>query len=119
MLPTAARDWDRLSAEEETLKIEILYFSGCPNHLPAVGRVRDALETEGLPMDLEEVEVRDVATAERLGFLGSPTVRINGLDVETTARSSSAVGLTCRTYLYKKKRVGLPPVEWIRAAVRE
>jgi hypothetical protein len=101
------------------MKVEIFYFSGCPNHLPAVGRVQEVLETEGVSAEMAEVEVRDVASAERLGFLGSPTVRINGLDIEQMARSSRAVGLMCRTYIHQGKQAGVPPVEWIQAAVRE
>jgi len=101
------------------VRVEVFYFSGCPNHLPAIGRVRAVLETEGVSAEMAEVEVLDVASAERLGFLGSPTVRINGLDVEPTARSSRAVGLMCRTYVHQGKQAGVPPVEWIQAAVRE
>jgi hypothetical protein len=101
------------------MKVEVFYFSGCPNHLPAVGRVREVLETEGVAAEMAEVEVRDVASAERLGFLGSPSVRINGLDIERTARSSRAVGLMCRTYIHQGRQAGVPPVEWIQAAVRE
>ena len=101
------------------MRVEVFYFSGCPNHLPAVGRVREVLETEGVAAEMAEVEVRDVASAERLGFLGSPSVRINGLDIEWTARASRAVGLMCRTYIHQGKQAGVPPVEWIQAAVRE
>jgi hypothetical protein len=81
--------------------------------------VREVLETEGVSANVAEVEVPDVATAKRLRFLGSPSVRIDGLDVEPTARSSGAVGLMCRTYIHQDKRAGLPPVDWIQTAVRE
>lgn len=101
------------------MKVEVFFFSGCPNHLPAVVRVREVLDKEGMFAEMEEVEVQDIESAERIGFLGSPTVRINGLDVEPTARSSRAFGLMCRTYVYQGKQAGVPPVEWIQAAVRE
>jgi hypothetical protein len=101
------------------MKVEVFYFSGCPNHMPAVGRVREVLETEGVSAEMAEVEVRNVASAELLGFLGSPTVRIDGLDIERTARSSRAIGLMCRSYIHQGKQAGVPPVEWIQAAIRE
>jgi protein-disulfide isomerase len=101
------------------MKVEILYFSGCPNHGPAVDRVRDVLEQEGTAADMVEVEVTDAATAQQFGFLGSPTIRVNGQDVEPAARAARAFGMMCRTYVDGGRRAGVPPPEWIRAAVRE
>jgi hypothetical protein len=98
------------------MKVEILYLAGCPNHLPAVSRALEALRQEGAPADVVEVEVKDAATA---GFLGSPTIRVDGWDVEPAARSAQACGLACRTYINDGNRAGVPPIEWIRAAVRE
>ncbi len=101
------------------MRIEILYFAGCPNHAPAVDCVRAVLEQERAPAEMVEVEVKDVATAQRIGFLGSPTIRVDGQDVETAARVDRASGLSCRTYLDSGRRAGVPPLEWIRAAVLE
>lgn len=101
------------------MKVEVLYFLGCPNHSPAVARVREALERECVAAEMVEVEIKDPAMALRAHFLGSPSIRINGLDVEPAARYAQAFGVTCRTYADDEKRVGVPPLEWIRAAVRE
>ena len=101
------------------MKVEILYSSGCPNHAPAVDRVREVLQQQGEPANMIEVEVQDAATAHRVGFLGSPTIRVDGQDVEPLARVGRAFGLTCRTYIDEGRRSGVPPSEWIRAAVRE
>ena len=101
------------------MRIEILYVTGCPNHTPAVGRVREALLREDVAAEMVEVEVKDANTARVVGFLGSPTIRIDGRDVEPAARVAQAFGLTCRTYVHHGHRAGVPPIEWIRAAVRE
>jgi len=101
------------------MKVEIFYFSGCPNHEPAVERVRDILQQEGTNADVVEVEVADAVKAQQVGFLGSPTIRVNGQDVEHEARTLATFGLTCRTYVAAGKRSGVPPREWIRTAVRE
>ncbi len=101
------------------MKVEILYFSGCPNHPAAVELVREALQSEGVATEMIVVEVKDAATARSVGFLGSPTIRIDGRDVEAAARSARGFGLTCRTYTVDGRRSGVPPAEWIRAAVRE
>ncbi len=101
------------------MKVEILYFSGCPNHLPAVDRVREVLAQEGTPAEMIEVEVKDAATAEQVGFLGSPSIRVDGQDVEPAAREVRAFGMMCRTYDDDGRRAGVPPREWIQVAVRE
>jgi hypothetical protein len=101
------------------MRVEILYFSGCPNHAPAVDRVREVLAQEATPAELVEVEVNDVITAQRIGFLGSPTIRVDGRDIEPAARAERVFGLSCRTYIDQGRHAGVPPLEWIRAAVRE
>ncbi len=102
------------------MKIEILYFRGCPNHLPAVTRVEEALSRERVRAETVQVEVADEARAQALGFLGSPSIRINGQDIEPSARTSREFGLCCRNYGDPGGRqAGVPPLEWIRAAVRE
>jgi hypothetical protein len=99
--------------------VEILYFSGCPNHAHAIDRVREVLLEEGISADVIEVEVKDAATAQALGFLGSPSVRVDGHDVEPGAGGFDTFGISCRTYVAEGKRAGVPPREWIRRAVRQ
>ncbi|MCI0417767.1 MAG: hypothetical protein L0387_12930 [Acidobacteria bacterium] len=101
------------------MKVEVFYFEDCPNHGLAVQRVKEILKEESVAAEVIEVNVPDQATALALRFLGSPSVRIGGLDVEPAARSSRNYGLTCRTYLDKGKRQGLPSRDVIRAAIKE
>jgi hypothetical protein len=101
------------------MNVEILYIPGCPNHPPAVVRVREALTQEHVTANVVEVAINDMATARLVGFLGSPSIRVDGQDVEPSARSVRQHGLTCRTYANGGQRAGVPPLEWIRAAVRE
>jgi hypothetical protein len=95
------------------MQIEVLYFEGCPNHLPTVERINAVLREEGSSADLREVLVPDVSTATRVKFLGSPTVRVNGIDIEPAAKDRRDFGLMCRRYAG-----GVPSHELIRAAVR-
>src|SRR5713226_5462504 len=100
------------------MKIEVLYFEGCPNHRPAVERVKEVLTEEGLTAEVVEVNVPDEAAAQSLGFLGSPTIRVNGLDIEPAARSSKDYGMTCRTYTDSGRREGIPSRQLIRRALQ-
>src|SRR5579885_1487768 len=101
------------------MKIEILYFDGCPHHRPAVEQVKEALRQEGLNAELVEINVTGAARAQELKFLGSPTIRVNGQDIEPAARSSTSFGLMCRTYTAAGRRTCVPPLELIRAALRD
>ena len=95
------------------MQIEVLYFEDCPNHLPTVERIDAVLREEGCTADVREVLVPDVQTAQRVNFLGSPTVRVNGIDIEPAALDRKDFGLMCRRYTG-----GVPSSELIRAAIR-
>jgi hypothetical protein len=96
------------------MKIEVLYFEGRPNYFPAVDRLKAVLRQTGLPAEVSEIEVTDEFAAKALKFFGSPTIRVNGLDVEPDSRSVEVTGFACRRY-----PGGLPPEEMIRTALRE
>jgi len=97
------------------VKIEVLYFQGCPHHAAAVERVKESLRQEGLgAAGVDEIEVPDAERARQLQFLGSPSIRVNGRDIEPAARAAKEFGFMCRTY-----PGGLPSGELIRSAIRE
>lgn len=100
-------------------KVEILYFNGCPNHHLAVQRVKDVLREENLSAEVLELQVNDADAAQRLHFLGSPSIRVNGLDVEPQARASQAFGLMCRTYGTACCYSGAPSSELICISLRQ
>ena len=95
------------------MRVDVLFFDGCPNHPPAVELVRDVAEELGLDVEIGEVEVRDQAEAETLRFLGSPSIRVDGVDVEPASRTRTEYAFACRTY----RGAGLPPREMLIAAM--
>ncbi len=101
------------------MRVEVLYFEGCPNHAPTIERVRSELVSRGLPKEIEEVEIHSQAEAETLRFLGSPSVRINGSDIELEARNFKSFGMSCRTYLEGTVRSGSPSSDLIGRALDE
>jgi len=98
--------------------VEILSFQGCPNADLTQERVCHALEAEALAAEISEIEVATPEEAQRLRFLGSPSVRIDGIDVEPEAVARNAFGLMCRTYRQGDSVEGTPAVSLIRAAIR-
>lgn len=65
------------------------------------------------------VEVADLEAAARLRFLGSPTIRVDGRDVEPGADERREFVLSCRVYRSEGGAAGHPDESWIRAALRE
>ena len=100
------------------MKVEVLYVAECPSHPAAVKLVKDVLAAEGVAAEIHEVLVRDEGMACERGFLGSPTIRINGRDVAGESQKAQNFALSCRLYP-GSKQVGLPPAEMIHRAVLE
>ncbi len=93
--------------------IQVLYFEGCPNLEPTLSLANEVLRQLELSADVREVEVRTPEDAERLRFLGSPSVRVDGKDIEPGAESRKEYALSCRIY----SDSGLPPKELLVAAL--
>ncbi len=103
----------------ETMTVEILFFEGCPNSDTVLDLVREVLKSEHITAEVRMVEVRDAQDAVARRFLGSPTIQINGRDVEPEARQREDFGYMCRTYRTASGMAGVPSPQTIIAAVRE
>jgi hypothetical protein len=101
--------------------IELLHFSGCPNVEKARTAVTAGIDQAAVaePVEVRLIEVVDDDDARRLRFLGSPTVRVDGHDVEASASGRDDFGLQCRTYDVEGRLAGSPPAEWISRALRQ
>jgi len=99
------------------MHVELLYWDGCPSHPQALAELRSALTELGL--DPEAIELREIATgdaADAERFTGSPTIRIDGADVQETGEPT---GLTCRVYHRRDGRVSpVPDPDDLRDALR-
>ena len=95
------------------MKIELLYFGGCPSHERFLPRLRALLAEAGVeaPVLQRRVESDEDAQGER--FLGSPTLRINDVDVDPAAGERTDFGLKCRLYPTDEGLSGAPRDEWV------
>jgi hypothetical protein len=98
-------------------RVEILYFEGCPNHEDARVLVERVAAELRVQPNIELVEVADPEAAGRLRFLGSPTVRVNGSDVEPGAQERGDFVFSCRIYRTERGFSGQPDEAWVRAAL--
>jgi hypothetical protein len=99
------------------MKVELLYFDGCPSYAELLPRLRELLASEGVDEEVELRRVESPEEAEHERFLGSPTVRIDGQDVDPSAKDRGDFGLECRLYGTGKGLLRTPPEAWIRAAL--
>lgn len=99
------------------MKVDLLYFDGCPNHEMLLPRLREMVAERDEGAEVELRHIRSAEDAERERFLGSPTVRVDGRDVDPGASGREDFGLKCRLYRTEEGTSGLPPDEWIHAAL--
>ena len=95
--------------------MELLWWEGCPSTAETLAMLREEMRRAGL--DLASLEVREVGTdeaAEREEFVGSPTIRVDGADVQPPR--GEPIGLTCRVYRLRDGRTSPVPD---RGEVRE
>jgi hypothetical protein len=98
-------------------RVEILYFEGCPNQEPARALVERLAAELRIEPEIQLVEVADPEAAVELRFLGSPSVRVDGVDVEPGAEERRDFSLSCRIYRSESGVVEQPQEGWVRAAL--
>ncbi len=94
------------------MQIELLYFDGCPSWQTGLKNLRSALQLEGIKAELNVVNVQDEADAIRLEFLGSPSFRVDGVELWPEEREIYA--LSCRVYPSPEGMKGCPTVKMLR-----
>jgi ABC-2 type transport system permease protein len=98
------------------MRIELLYFDGCPTYRNAEDDLRKVLAEEGIEDEVQLVEINTAEKARRLRFAGSPTLRIDGRDpFPVPERGEGTFG--CRFYATPEGVRGIPTTEMIREAL--
>jgi hypothetical protein len=97
--------------------VEILYVDGCPNHESAAALVERIDRELGTGAELRFVNVPDQEAATRLRFLGSPTTRVDGVDIDPLTPERGDYTLSCRVFRTKAGFSGQPDERWVRDAL--
>ncbi|RIK05262.1 MAG: DUF2703 domain-containing protein [Acidobacteria bacterium] len=105
------------------MKITLLHNESCPSTSDALERLNRVLERLGEDAEVEVILVSTEAEARERGFLGSPTILVNGADIEVDSAAGSdanpAAFQACRIYRRPDGRVSpLPPEELIEQAIQ-
>jgi hypothetical protein len=100
--------------------IEFFYFEDCPSHDRALALLQEVMAQQGMqevPITVIRVETEEEAV--RYGFYGSPTIRIDGVDIAPLPEGIPQPALACRAYRRADGRISpLPPRELIEAALQ-
>jgi len=79
---------------DDAVEVKVVYTEGCANTLPTIQRIESVAAELGIAMELTRVLIHTQPEAEEHRFLGSPTVQINGLDVDPAMRDQQSFGFT-------------------------
>ena len=93
--------------------VRVLYTEDCPNLERTLDRVRSVFTARAGAFQVETIRVATIDEAVRLRFFGSPTVQVDGLDVDPASGALADVTLGCRLY----DGSGSPSVEMLKAAI--
>ena len=120
------------------MKIELLYILDCPWCLKTKKLIRESLRELGVKADIKEILIDSDEKANKHNFVGSPTIRIDGKDIqenvnkgqclsceelvestkETTEFVKQECSCGCRIYFFKGKKYPYPPKELIKESIK-
>jgi hypothetical protein len=99
------------------LVVEVLHVEHCPNFPAALALVERVVADLGVDAEIRTTMIGDQAAAERARFVGSPTVRVNGHDVDPDGELNAEYTTECRLYWHEHHLAGWPQERAIREAL--
>jgi len=99
-------------------EIGILFIEGCPGVLPTAKHIKEVISEEAVDAEISLILIETAEDARQLHFTGSPTVRINGIDIETNIKDIKDYALRSRLYTIDGKKSGYPSKDMIRDAIK-
>jgi hypothetical protein len=99
------------------MQITFLYWEECMSHEQALQRLRQVMAEKDVQASIEMVKVETWEQAEALRFIGSPTILVNGRDIQPPP-PDAYYALTCHTYHLEDGRMSpLPSLAILRCAL--
>ena len=116
-LPTSSPAWQPTGLQRPL--VEILAFPGCPNRAGAIALVERVCAELASNAEIQVRDICDQQAADQARSLGSPTIRVDGRDVEPGAEQCVEYLHTCRLYQGEYSLRGLPEEAWVRQALQD
>jgi hypothetical protein len=103
---------------EKRPRIEFLFWEDCPSYPQALKLLQEVMVEAGVEAPIEQIQVLTDEEAARLQFPGSPTIRVDGMDLDPAGAAQMGTALTCRVYRLEDGRFSpVPSKEMIRRAL--
>ncbi len=100
------------------MEVEFLFCAECPSHEAALDRLKKVLSEAGWRGTVRVTRISSLEQAHERNFPGSPTILIDGEDIDSEGRTGETPGLGCRIYRLEDGRISpLPSKRMIRAAL--
>lgn len=99
--------------------VEVLVFPGCPNRAAAIALAERLCAELDRNAEIQVLDITDQQAADQARSLGSPTIRVDGRDVEPGAEKCVEYLHTCRLYQGEHSLRGLPEEAWLRQALQD
>ena len=100
------------------MKVELYYFDGCQSWQRARENLEHALQLEQISAQVKTILVADSADVQLKRFIGSPTIRIDGIDIEGPVAETRGYAYGCRVYADDTRTAGWPSVKQVRRALQ-
>jgi hypothetical protein len=97
--------------------VEVLYVQDCPHYGGTLALVQRVLAELAIVAEVRSTLIGDQAAAEQARFAGSPTVRVDGRDVEPGSEPPGEIVVGCRLYRLEHRLAGQPAEGWVRGAL--
>jgi len=108
----------RATTEVRKPRVELLWFGDCPNHSAARDMLRELIDRLAPGTAIDDIDATDPAVAERHRFPGSPTIRVDGRDVDPSFQDPGDYTPRCRLYWTADGLRGVPERTWVGEAIR-
>ncbi|HDZ86963.1 MAG TPA: DUF2703 domain-containing protein [Actinobacteria bacterium] len=101
------------------MQIQFLYFDGCPAWQGGLENLKQALKQSNLSEDFETVKIETDDEAKKHHFIGSPTIRVDGEDIDPAAQGQTISRKGCRIYKTPEGIKGEPTVRMITEVIKK
>ncbi len=108
-----------IQTPRKVVNIGIFFIEGCPGLSSITDNIKEVIAEEAVDADISLFLIETQEDARRLQFTGSPTVRINGMDIESSMQTIKDYGLRSRHYYIDGKKSDYPTKNMIRDAIKK
>jgi hypothetical protein len=103
----------------KVVNIGVFFVEGCPGVSSITDSIEEIIADDAVDADITLIMIESLEDARRLHFTGSPTVRINGMDIEPNMQITKDYGLRSRHYYTDGEETDYPTKSMIRDAIKK